>query len=425
MVYKILQAVIKEFLVLKRDIGGLVTLFVMPLILVIVVTLIQDSTYQAVSETSIPVIVVNEDNGNVSKTVLEQLKQSGSFEVITQIKNKKITETEAKEAVFSGDYQLAVIIPEKLSDDLNTKIDQNVQQLLGEFGMGTPDSLVSYIEIPNKEIRLYFDPAVQQNFKIGIKTAIEKLVSEIETATIYKTFEEELGTTQRLSTKEKFIHFKEIGPLASQEVMPNAVQHNVPAWTLFAIFFVIVPLSINLVKEKNQGTQVRLFTQPTPYFVQLAGKTIMYLLICLLQFYLILAVGVYLFPHLGLPHLDVSNKLFLMSSVTLAAGLAAIGLGLLLGTIADTQEQSAPFGATFVVILAALGGVWIPVFSMPWYMQYISKISPMNWALSGYYDVMLRNGGVKDVLPEMICLFLFFILFAAIALFYDKKKRSV
>jgi len=111
--------------------------------------------------------------------------------------------------------------------------------------------------------------------------------------------------------------------------------------------------------------------------------------------------------------------------LTLFAGLAAIGLGILLGTIAKTQEQAAPFGSTFVVILAALGGVWIPVFAMPTVMQIISKISPMNWALNGYYDIMLRNGGIKDIFPEILSLFLFFSLMLAIALIYDKKKRFV
>ena len=203
------------------------------------------------------------------------------------------------------------------------------------------------------------------------------------------------------------------------------MQHNVPAWTLFAIFFIIVPLSINLVKEKNQGTYVRLITNPTPNILLILGKTATYLIICLIQFYLILAVALFLFPQMGLPQINVDGKLINLSILTLFAGLAAIGLGILLGTIAKTQEQAAPFGSTFVVILAALGGVWIPVFAMPTVMQFISKISPMNWALNGYYDIMLRNGGIKDILPEILSLFLFFSLMLAIALIYDKKKRFV
>jgi len=138
-----------------------------------------------------------------------------------------------------------------------------------------------------------------------------------------------------------------------------------------------------------------------------------------------LAVAVFLFPHLGLPALNLNFSLMLMSVVALFCGFAAIGYGILVGTIAKTQEQSAPFGSTSVIILAAIGGVWVPVFAMPRIMQVIAQCSPMNWGLNAFYDVILRNAGILDVLPEITLLFLFFILTTTIALFYDKKKRSV
>jgi ABC-2 type transport system permease protein len=137
------------------------------------------------------------------------------------------------------------------------------------------------------------------------------------------------------------------------------------------------------------------------------------------------AVGIYLFPYLNLPILDVSGKMTLLLIVALFSGLAAIGFGILLGTIAKTQEQSAPFGATSVVILAAIGGVWVPVFAMPQIMQYISHISPMNWGLNAFYDVLLRNGDFREIMPEIIFLFLFFIITTSVAILYDKKKRAV
>ena len=137
------------------------------------------------------------------------------------------------------------------------------------------------------------------------------------------------------------------------------------------------------------------------------------------------AVGIYLFPYLDLPVLDISGKFILMSLVAIFSGLAAVGFGIVLGTIAKTQEQSAPFGATSVVILAAIGGVWVPVFAMPKIMQYVSHISPMNWGLNAFYDVILRNGNLLDILPELIYLFLFFIISTSIAILYDKKKRAV
>ena len=423
--YKLLQAIKKEFLLLKRDIGGLITLFVMPIVLVITVTLIQDSAFQVVSETKIPVLVVDNDNDEISKAIHSQLQETGSLEIINQIDNRTVTEEMAKNAVFKGKYQFAIVIPKDLSKDLNKKVSQNVDQILGEFGLETDTTQTVIEDIPSKEIKLYFDPATQATFKNGIINAIDKMVAQIETKAIYSTFEDQMGSEISLNSNDKFISFKEIVPNLENDAVPNSVQHNVPAWTLFAIFFIIVPLSINLVKEKNQGTYVRLITNPTPNILLILGKTATYLIICLIQFYLILAVALYLFPQMGLPQINVDGKLINLSILTLFAGLAAIGLGILLGTIAKTQEQAAPFGSTFVVILAALGGVWIPVFAMPTVMQFISKISPMNWALNGYYDIMLRNGGIKDIFPEILSLFLFFSLMLAIALIYDKKKRFV
>ncbi|KGO96104.1 ABC transporter permease [Flavobacterium enshiense] len=426
--YKFLMSVQKEMLLLRRDLGGLVILFLMPLVLIVTVTLIQDSTFKSVTESKIPILLVDNDNGEISKTVKSSLNESGSFEIVTEIKGAALTEAMAGEAVFKGKYQLAIVIPEKLSVDLEKKVTQNVEDIISKFGLeDTIPKAEKEKAVKTKEIKMYFDPATQLTFKNGVKNAIDKMISQVETKSIYKAFQDQLGEEgEPIFEQENFITFKEIVPkVDNKEILPNSVQHNVPAWTLFAIFFIVVPLSINIVKEKGQGTQIRLITNPVPYAVVIAGKTATYLIICMIQFLLMVAVGVYLFPYLGLPVLEIEGKLILMSLVALFSGLAAIGFGILLGTVAKTQEQSAPFGATSVVILAAIGGVWVPVFAMPKIMQFVSHISPMNWGLNAFYDVLLRNGSIVEILPEINLLLLFFILTITIAIVYDKKKRAV
>lgn len=423
--HKLWASTYKEFLLLSRDIGGIAILFIMPLVLIVTITLIQDSTFKTVNDTKIPILIVDNDKGNVSKTIFEGLEDSNSFDVI-----QKNGEIEAKELVFSGAYQLAIIIPERLSSDLEHKINQNVEGIIEKFALEEDEvSEVEPVEpIPAKEVKLYFDPAAQLSFKTSVKNGIDKMISQIETKSIYKAFQEQISddSTEAIFETDKFITFKEIMPVKdNKEIIPNSVQHNVPAWTLFAIFFIIVPLSINIVKEKSQGTFVRLRTNPVSYATVLGGKTVLYLAVCLIQFVLMLIVGVYFLPAIGLPQLDISGKLPLLFVVAFFAGLAAIGLGLLLGTIAKTQEQSAPFGATFVVILAAIGGVWVPVFIMPKFMQVLSNISPMNWGLNAFYDVFLRNGSLLDILPEISLLLLFFILTISIAIVYNEKKNAV
>ncbi len=424
MLHKLKRSVIKEILLQMRDPGGLIILFVMPLVLIITITLIQDGTFRSVSDTSIPILLIDNDKGSVSETVQTQISESGNFEMITSLGEEPLTEERAAEEVFKGKYQLAIVIPENLSRDLKQKVDQNVLTILSSLGF--EDNGLEPEEIQPKEIKLYFDPATQQAFKNSVKNGIERMIATIENQSIYKAFGEQLGEdVESHFDQESFIAFREITLTGEENIIPNSVQHNVPAWTLFAIFFIVVPLSINIVKEKQQGTLVRLISNPVPYAVVLAGKTITYLIICLIQFYLMVAVGVYLFPYLDLPSLEVSGHLLLMTLVALFSGLAAIGFGVLLGTVAKTPEQSAPFGATSVVVLAAMGGVWVPVFAMPNVMQYLAVASPMNWGLEAFYDVLLRKGSLTDLLPELILLLLFFIVTVLFAIGYDKKQRAV
>tara|TARA_R110000796_G_scaffold11552_6_gene39015 strand:+ start:18528 stop:19796 length:1269 start_codon:yes stop_codon:yes gene_type:complete len=421
--HKLWASTYKELLLLSRDIGGLAILFVMPLVLVVTITLIQDSTFRSINDNKIPILWVDYDKGEVSKNIYDGLADSKSFNIIG-----KESDSEAKELVFKGEYQLAIVIPANLSSELEKKVNLNVEGLLSKFGLEEETPQSEKADLEKKEVILYFDPATQMAFKNSIKNGIDKMIFKIETQTIYKAFQSQItdDETEAIFDTESFITFKEITPsIGENEIIPNSVQHNVPAWTLFAIFFIIVPLSINMVKEKSQGTFVRLRTNPVSYLTVLGGKTMIYLAVCLIQFGLMLGIGVYLFPSLGLPSLAVTGKIPLLFLVALFAGLAAIGLGLLLGTVARTQEQSAPFGATFVVILAALGGVWVPVFIMPKFMQTLSNLSPMNWGLNAFYDVFLRDTGILDLIPELTLLFLFFVITTAISIVYNERKNAV
>jgi len=421
MLYKLWRSFIKEIQLLKRDSGGIVIIFLMPLLLIITITLIQDSTFKNLEGSKIPIIFIDNDKSEVSKVITQELKDSKTFELVTDYNEKS-----AQEAVFGGDYQMAIVIPENLTKDLNSNIDSKVQTVVSSFGLDTDSASKKITDVKTKDIHLYFDPATNLGFKNSVMNAINKMVFEIENKKIYKAFQDQLGTTENLEENKNLISFKEIIPKNGKlDVIPNSVQHNVPAWALFAIFFIVVPLSINLVKEKSQGTSVRIRISPTPYFIHILGKTFTYLIICVIQFLLMVAVGVWLFPYMSLPQFDVTGKMFHLIIVTLFAGLAAIGFGILLGTVAKTQEQSAPFGATSVVVLAAVGGIWVPVFLMPEFMQKIAQFSPMNWGLNAYYDIILRNSGIGNIAKELVFLFLFYIAMIAISLFYERKQNAV
>ncbi len=423
--YKLGRATYKEFLLLKRDFGGLIILFLMPLVLVVTITIIQESTAQQIFNSKIPVLLIDNDKNDLSQSIIDNLKQNKILKVVDKIDGVLIDEKKANDLVLQGEYKLAIVIPDGLTENLNTKVSQNVSKILDQFELNEGGK-VEEKDIITQQIKLYFDPTLQLSFKNAIKNSIDNMVSKIETQSIYKAFKDELEIEDDVFDNKEFVTFLEINPQKNNvEIKPNSVQHNVPAWTLFAIFFIIVPLSINMVKEKSQGTFVRLKTNPISYATILGGKVIVYLAVCLIQFILMLFVGLYFFPYLGLPNFEINGSYLLLFIVAIFSGLSAIGIGILIGTIADTQEQSAPFGATLVVILAAVGGVWIPVFAMPKIMQIFAQISPMNWGLNCFYDVIIRNNSFIEILPELLMLGLFFVVMMAISIYYDKAKNSV
>ncbi|MCK0130956.1 ABC transporter permease [Flavobacteriaceae bacterium F08102] len=426
--YKLWKSTYKELLLLSRDFGGLLVLFIMPLALIITITLIQDSSFKQLNNAKIPILLVDLDQGNVAQEIIKNFEAAKSYQLLTELEGQILTESTAKNAVLSGDYQMAIVIPPQLSSDLEKKVTQNVNQILSEFGLEEENSVFETVEA--KQIKLYFDPALQLAFKNGVMSGIDQMIAKLESKYIYEAFQEELATDDEqanpLLSEGNFVSFVEIDPLeGKREAIPNSTQHNVPAWTLFAIFFIVIPLSINMVKEKNQGTFVRLRTNPVSYLTVLGGKTITYVLVSFVQFLLMLAVGVYVLPLFGLPGLAIGSNFMVLCLVAIFAGFAAVGFGLLLGTLASTPEQSAPFGATAVVIMAAIGGVWVPVFMMPKLMQTLSNISPMNWGLEAFYDVFLRQAGIVEVLPEIGLLFLFFLITLTLAVVFDKKRSLV
>ena len=222
--------------------------------------------------------------------------------------------------------------------------------------------------------------------------------------------------TPLMAVKEKVARY------GQEAIIPNTVQQNIPAWTLFGMFFIVVPLGGSIIRERQDGMLARLLTMPTSYLTIISGKISAYLLICLVQFVLIMALGRLLLPLLGAPVLDFGSSPAALILIVVSAALAASGYGILLGTIARTYEQASMFGAVSVVIAAALGGIMVPVFVMPRIMQTISEFSPLAWGLNAFLSVFVRNGDVPSILPQATRLLIFFVSTTALAWFFMARR---
>jgi len=95
-------------------------------------------------------------------------------------------------------------------------------------------------------------------------------------------------------------------------------------------------------------------------------------------------------------------------ATVIASSLAAVGFGLVIGTVCSTFGQAAPLGSVLVVILAILGGIFVPDYMMPAIISKISIISPLRWGTDAFFSIFARGAGIVVVLPQLLSLLVFF-----------------
>ena len=205
---------------------------------------------------------------------------------------------------------------------------------------------------------------------------------------------------------------------------PSSVQQNVPAWLIFGMFFVVMPMSALFIVERREGTLARLAAQKVPFSLLLAGKIGPFFVINLLQALLMLAAGVWVVPLLGGESLALPPRWDLLAIVTAATSIAAIGWALLVAVAARTMEQATVIGGVGNILAAAVGGIMVPKFVMPPTMQAIAELSPMAWALDGFHAVILRAGGMADIAGPCSKLLLLGALLCAAALWIHHRRRA-
>jgi ABC-2 type transport system permease protein len=190
------------------------------------------------------------------------------------------------------------------------------------------------------------------------------------------------------------------------------------------MFFIVISMAGSIIKERDDGSYTRILTMPGNYGIVMAGKITAYLFICLIQCLLMLLVGIYFLPLLGLPSLIIGNNIAAIFITALSCGLAAAGYGIFVGTLFNTHQQSSTFGAVSIVILAALGGIWVPVYVMPDSIRMFSEMSPLYWALTAFHKVFIGGGTLQNILPYVFKLLLFFGFMIGISFVFNNFKKS-
>jgi ABC-type multidrug transport system permease subunit len=197
--------------------------------------------------------------------------------------------------------------------------------------------------------------------------------------------------------------------------LPSPLQQTVPGWSLFAMFFIVVPLSQGLHRERAEGTLRRILALAVPRGAVLLGKLVPYWFVGCLQFGGMLAIGLWVVPQLSDLSLELGREPWVLVPITAACALAASSYGLLVASLARTPEQAAAFGATSVVILSVVSGIMVPHFLMPEVLQRVALASPLYWGQKAYLDAFLHGAGILELTTSLAALVGFALLCLAVA----------
>lgn len=368
----------KELLALCRDVHGLAALFVMPVMFIIIMSLALKDVYSP-PQRSLPYAVDARDHGALAQSLLRH---------------------------WQDDHGAPLPLPADWQAQLR---DGKLKYVL-VLQAGLSDELARPALPTQASIRLLAEPGIDGNLLSSLRAELSGTAGELKARTVLARFGAPPPATASMQTLVQAERFANRGP------QPTSVQQNVPAWLVFGMFFVIASLANLFVQERSTGTLARLQSLGVPRRVMLASKALPYLGVNAVQAALMLAVGVWLMPRIGGEALSLRGISWGALLIALSAvSLAAVGMALALACAVRTPAQAFAIGPIANILMAAVGGIMVPKFVMPAFMQRMAELSPMNWGLEALLHVLLRGGGIAGMLPQALRLGGFAVVMFAIA----------
>ncbi len=351
---------VNDIRLLLRDKGGAFVTFVFPLAYCIFFGLIF-ATHNT-SPRAIDIVIVDEDHNQQSEEFVELLKQSGAVEL------KMASREQAMEQVRRGNHAAYVVITEGFG-----KASQNVR---------TDDR-------PKIEIGL--DPSRKAESEV-VKGLISKYAFEFFYSHINKRLVGDVPDNQHeawsgftpveIETTE--IVQTRTGPSSSYDI-------SFPQGIIWGVLGCCASFGISLVNERTTGTLSRLLVAPITRTDILAGKA----LAC---FSSTLLLGTVLFV-VGMVAFNVNPQApFHLAISLLAISTAFVGIMMFISILGKTERAVSGIGWAVLLSMAMLGGGMVPRFFMPHWMQTLSTISPVSWAILAMEGAVWRGFSTSEML---------------------------
>jgi ABC-2 type transport system permease protein len=362
----------KEFKQIFRNKALLPMIFITPIIQLLVMPLAADFEVK-----NINISIVDHDHSTYSQTLISKITASGYF-VLTDYNNSF---KDAFQNIENDKSDLILEIPQGFEKNLVRESQQKLFVAVNAIN-GTKANLGgAYL---NNIIALF-------NADIRIELTQPQTFSQAPTIQVTSS-----------NWYNPFLNYKLF-------MVPGIL---VTLVTMVAMYM----CALNIVKEKEVGTIEQINVTPIKKIHFILGKLIPFLVIGLFIF----TVGLFLVGGLVYGIVPVGNLGLLYIFLTLFL-IAMLGMGLIISTYSQTQQQAMSLAFFFMMIFMLMSGLFTPVDSMPEWAKWIARCSPVTYFIDVMRMVVLKGSGFKDIKYHFLIMTGFALFFNSWAILNYKK----
>jgi len=377
----------KEARLIANDLHSLAVLLLMPIVFMVIMTMASSQSQQTIQQNL--ALTISGINNSQHSLVLTKLLQAQGFNTNH---DSQIAEPESR-LTITPEFDKQILMRQgssKLQLIINDDLAPQTRLLMREKIKASLAQLKLYLYMLDTG-----DLDAEQSIAEKIKTVIT--ASDVNYLIA--------------DSPEKALH--------------NPALNSIPAWWVFGVYFIVLPISLTFINERNNGTLVRLKTYPISMARYFYNKACAYTLVSLMQTLLLALIGCVVIPYcLDLPLLALNSALLSLFTL-LTLSVAAISFALLLASLVSSYEQAIVVGGGVNIILAALSGFMVPLEIMPANLAAMANVSPMYWSAQLIRQLM------GDIIEHSfwqygVLLWLFSLLcFTAALWIFNKKMRNL
>ncbi|MDR3577038.1 MAG: ABC transporter permease [Anaerolineaceae bacterium] len=362
MIKRLVSLIRKEFIQIVRDPRTLALTFAMPVVMLLLLG------YAATNDVrNINLAVLDQDQSPASRSLLEAYKEADYFKMAYVVSS----EDEMRGLIENNSARAGIIIPPGYGED----IDRGGQAQIAFIIDGS-------------------DPTVA-----GTALAAANQISQSVSTKIMAVRLANLGLNNALQLP--------IDVRTQVWYNPGLVNayYMIPALIgMILQFLTTILTSTSIVRERERGTIEQLIVTPLRSWELVVGKLTPYVLISFMDTLEILAAGALLF------NIPISGSLLLFLVLAALFLITTLGIGLLISTFANTQQEAMLTSMFTILPSIFLSGFFFPLAAMPGWLQAISYAIPLRYFLIIARGIILKGIGVPALWTDILALLIFSIV---------------